>query len=203
MLKKLYERNNSPRDMAEIIQLLNDGGVLIYPTDTVYAIGCHALKERAVERICKLKGIDPQKKHLSIICHDMKQISEYAKVDNEAFKLMKQNIPGPFTFVLPTNSRLPKIFRGRKEVGIRVPDNNIVCEICRLLEAPLMTTSLPYDETDDIEYLTTPELIEEKWGEKVDMIINGGIGGITPGTVVSLMDGEVEILRQGPSDLMM
>lgn len=203
MLKKLYERNNSPRDMAEIIQLLNDGGVLIYPTDTVYAIGCHALKERAVERICKLKGIDPQKKDLSIICHDMKQISEYAKVDNEAFKLMKQNIPGPFTFVLPTNSRLPKIFRGRKEVGIRVPDNNIVCEICRLLEAPLMTTSLPYDETDDIEYLTTPELIEEKWGEKVDMIINGGIGGITPGTVVSLMDGEVEILRQGPSDLMM
>lgn len=203
MLKKLYERNNSPRDMAEIIQLLNDGGVLIYPTDTVYAIGCHALKERAVERICKLKGIDPQKKDLSIICHDMKQISEYAKVDNEAFKLMKQNIPGPFTFVLPTNNRLPKIFRGRKEVGIRVPDNNIVCEICRLLEAPLMTTSLPYDETDDIEYLTTPELIEEKWGEKVDMIINGGIGGITPGTVVSLMDGEVEILRQGPSDLMM
>lgn len=203
MLKKLYERNNSPRDMAEIIQLLNDGGVLIYPTDTVYAIGCHALKERAVERICKLKGIDPQKKDLSIICHDMKQISEYAKVDNEAFKLMKQNIPGPFTFVLPTNNRLPKIFRGRKEVGIRVPDNNIVCEICRLLEAPLMTTSLPYDETDDIEYLTTPELIEEKWGEKVDMIINGGIGGITPGTIVSLMDGEVEILRQGPSDLMM
>ena len=203
MLKKLYERNNSPRDMAEIIQLLNDGGVLIYPTDTVYAIGCHALKERAVERICKLKGIDPQKKDLSIICHDMKQISEYAKVDNEAFKLMKQNIPGPFTFVLPTNSRLPKIFRGRKEVGIRVPDNNIVCEICRLLEAPLMTTSLPYDETDDIEYLTTPELIEEKWGEKVDMIINGGIGGTEPGTVVSLIDGEVEILRQGPSDLMM
>ena len=188
--------------MVEIIQLLNDGGVLIYPTDTVYAIGCHALKERAVERICKLKGIDPQKKDLSIICHDMKQISEYAKVDNEAFKLMKQNIPGPFTFVLPTNSRLPKIFRGRKEVGIRVPANHIVCEICRLLEAPLMTTSLPYDETDDIEYLTTPELIEEKWGEKVDMIIDGGIGGIEPGTVVSLMDGEVEILRQGTSDLM-
>ena len=202
MLKKLYERNNSPRDMAEVVQLLNDGGVLIYPTDTVYAIGCHALKERAVERICKLKGIDPQKRDLSIICHDMKQISEYAKVDNEAFKVMKQNIPGPFTFVLPTNSRLPKIFRGRKEVGIRVPDNNIVCEICHLLEAPLMTTSLPYDETDDIEYLTTPELIEEKWGEKVDMIIDGGIGGIESSTVVSLIDGEVEILRQGVSDLM-
>lgn len=203
MLKKLYERNNSPRDIAEIVQLLDDGGVLVCPTDTVYAICCHALKERAVERICKLKGIDPQKKNLSIICHDMKQISEYAKVDNSAFKLMKLNIPGPFTFVLPTNSRLPKIFRGRKEVGIRVPDNDIVREICRLLEAPLMTTSLPYDEDDDIEYLTTPELIDEKWGEQVDMVIDGGIGGTLPCTVVNLIDGEVEILRQGVSDLVM
>ncbi|MBR5802740.1 MAG: threonylcarbamoyl-AMP synthase [Bacteroidaceae bacterium] len=201
MLKRLYERNNSPRDMASIVQLLNDGGVLIYPTDTVYAIGCHALKERAVERICKLKGIDLQKKNLSIICHEMKQISEYAKVDNDAFKLMKLNIPGPFTFVLPTSSRLPKIFRGRKEVGIRVPDNDIVREICRLLEAPLMTTSLPYDEDDDIEYLTTPELIDEKWGEKVDMVIDGGVGGTSPCTVVSLMDNEVEILRQGVGEL--
>ena len=189
--------------MASIVQLLNDGGVLIYPTDTVYAIGCHALKERAVERICKLKGIDPQKKNLSIICHEMKQISEYAKVDNDAFKLMKLNIPGPFTFVLPTSSRLPKIFRGRKEVGIRVPDNDIVREICRLLEAPLMTTSLPYDEDDDIEYLTTPELIDEKWGEKVDMVIDGGVGGTSPCTVVSLMDNEVEILRQGVGELEM
>ncbi len=203
MLKKLYEKNNSPRDMAEIVRILNEGGLLIYPTDTVYAIGCHALKERAVERICKLKGIDPTKNNLSIICYDLKHISEYAKVDNEAFKLLKRNLPGPFTFVLPTSNRLPKIFRGRKEVGIRVPDNDIVREICRLLEAPLMTTSLPYDESDDIEYLTNPELIDEKYGGKVDLVIDGGIGGVQPGTVVSLIDGEVEILRQGETEVLL
>jgi tRNA threonylcarbamoyl adenosine modification protein (Sua5/YciO/YrdC/YwlC family) len=203
MLKKLYEKNNSPRDMAEIVRILNEGGLLIYPTDTVYAIGCHALKERAVERICKLKGIDPTKNNLSIICYDLKHISEYAKVDNEAFKLLKRNLPGPFTFVLPTSNRLPKIFRGRKEVGIRVPDNDIVREICRLLEAPLMTTSLPYDESDDIEYLTNPELIDEKYGDKVDLVIDGGIGGVQPGTVVSLIDGEVEILRQGETEVLL
>lgn len=203
MLKKLYEKNNSPRDMAEIVRILSEGGLLIYPTDTVYAIGCHALKERAVERICKLKGIDPTKNNLSIICYDLKHISEYAKVDNEAFKLLKRNLPGPFTFVLPTSNRLPKIFRGRKEVGIRVPDNDIVREICRLLEAPLMTTSLPYDESDDIEYLTNPELIDEKYGGKVDLVIDGGIGGVQPGTVVSLIDGEVEILRQGETEVLL
>lgn len=201
MLKKLYAKNNSPRDMAEIVQLLNDGALLVCPTDTVYAICCHALKERAVERICKLKGIDPQKNNLSILCYDLKHISEYAKVDNDAFKLMKRNLPGPFTFVLPTSNRLPKIFRGRKEVGIRVPDNEVMREICRLLEAPLMTTSLPYDEADDIEYFTTPELIDERWGDKVDLVIDAGIGGIEPGTVVSLMDGDVEILRQGCGEL--
>lgn len=201
MLKKLYEKNNSSRDMADIVQMLNDGALLVCPTDTVYAICCHALKERAVERICKLKGIDPQKNNLSIICYDLKHISEYAKVDNEAFKLMKRNLPGPFTFVLPTSNRLPKIFRGRKEVGIRVPDNGIVREICHMLDAPLMVASLPYDEADDIEYLTTPELIDEKWSDKVDMVIDGGIGGIEPGTVVNLIDGEVEILRQGCGEL--
>ena len=203
MLKKLYEKNNSPRDMAEIVRILNEGGLLIYPTDTVYAIGCHAMKERAVERICKLKGIDPTKNNLSIICYDLKHISEYAKVDNEAFKLLKRNLPGPFTFVLPTSNRLPKIFRGRKEVGIRVPDNDIVREICRLLEAPLMTTSLPYDESDDIDYLTNPELIDEKYGDKVNLVIDGGIGGVQPGTVVSLIDGEVEILRQGETEVLL
>lgn len=203
MLKKLYEKNNSPRDMAEIVQILNDGGLLVCPTDTVYAIACHALKERAVERICKIKGIDPAKNNLSIACYDMKHISEYAKVNDEAFKLMKRNLPGAFTFVLPTSNRLPKIFRGRKEVGIRIPDNAIVREICRLLDAPLMTASLPYDEVDEIEYLTTPELIDEKFGERVDWVIDGGIGGTEPGTVVRLIDGEVEIVRQGCGELMM
>lgn len=201
MLKKLYEKNNSPRDMAEIVKVLEEGGVLIFPTDTVYAIVCHALKERAVERICRLKGINPQKKPLSILCCDMKQVSEFAKMDDAAFKLMKQYLPGPFTFVLPTSTRLPKIFRGRKEVGVRLPDNDMVREVCRLLEAPLMTTSLPYDETDDVGYLTMPELIDERWGLKVDMVIDAGVGGTQPGTVVSLMDDEVRLLRQGVGEL--
>lgn len=201
MLKKLYEKNNSPRDMAEIVRVLEEGGVLIFPTDTVYAIVCHALKERAVERICRLKGMNPQKKPLSILCCDMKQVSEFAKMDDAAFKLMKQYLPGPFTFVLPTSTRLPKIFRGRKEVGVRLPDNDMVREVCRLLEAPLMTTSLPYDETDDVGYLTMPELIDERWGLKVDMVIDAGVGGTQPGTVVSLMDDEVRLLRQGVGEL--
>lgn len=201
MLKKLYEKNNSPRDMAEIVRVLEEGGVLIFPTDTVYAIVCHALKERAVERICRLKGINPQKKPLSILCCDMKQVSEFAKMDDAAFKLMKQYLPGPFTFVLPTSTRLPKIFRGRKEVGVRLPDNDMVREVCRLLEAPLMTTSLLYDETDDVGYLTMPELIDERWGLKVDMVIDAGVGGTQPGTVVSLMDDEVRLLRQGVGEL--
>lgn len=201
MLKKLYEKNNSPRDMAEIVRVLEEGGVLIFPTDTVYAIVCHALKERAVERICRLKGMNPQKKPLSILCCDMKQVSEFAKMDDAAFKLMKQYLPGPFTFVLPTSTRLPKIFRGRKEVGVRLPDNDMVREVCRLLGAPLMTTSLPYDETDDVGYLTMPELIDERWGLKVDMVIDAGVGGTQPGTVVSLMDDEVRLLRQGVGEL--
>lgn len=197
MLKRLYEKNNSSRDMAEVARVLDEGGVLVFPTDTVYAIVCHALKERAVERICRLKGMNPQKKLLSILCCDMKQVSEYAKMDDTAFKLMKRYLPGPFTFVLPTSNRLPKIFRGRKEVGVRLPDCDIVREVCRLLGAPLMTTSLPYDESEDIGYLTMPELIDERWGAKVDWVIDAGVGGVRPGTVVGLVDGEARILRQG------
>ena len=150
MLLKLYDKNNNPNDIAEIIRILEDGGLIIYPTDTKYAIGCHGLKERAIERICKIKNIDPKKNNLSIICYDLSNISEYAKVDNGTFKLMKRNLPGPFTFILTTGSRLPKIFRNRKEVGIRVPDNNIIREICRQLDAPIMTTTLPYNEKEDL-----------------------------------------------------
>ena len=126
-------------DLQRVIDLLNDGGLLIYPTDGRYAIGCHGLKERAIERICRLKGIDPKKNNLSIICYDLAAISEYAKVDNTTFKLMKRNLPGPFTFILNGTTRLPKIFRNRREVGIRMPDNPIIREIARLLDAPIMT----------------------------------------------------------------
>lgn len=197
MLLKLYEKSNSPADLQQVVNILNDGGIIIYPTDTMYAIGCHGLKERAIERICQLKGIDPKKNNLSIICYDLSSISEYAKVDNNTFKLMKRNLPGPFTFILNGTTRLPKIFRNRKEVGIRMPDNAIIQEIARLLDAPIMTTTLPHNETDDIEYITDPELIEEKFGNIVDLVIDGGIGDTEASTIVSLTNDEVEIIRQG------
>ena len=163
----------------------------------MYAIGCHALKERAIERICKLKDIDPRKQHLSIICYDLSNISEYAKIDNATFKLMKRNLPGAFTFILPTGSKLPKIFKNRKEVGIRMPDHPIIMEICQLLDAPILTTTLPLEEGEEIEYITTPELIEEKFGRDADIIIDGGIGDIEPSTIVNCVDGEAEVVRQG------
>ena len=197
MLIKLYEKNNNPKDLEKIIQTLEDGGIIIYPTDTMYAIGCHALKERAIERICKLKDIDPRKQHLSIICYDLSNISEYAKIDNATFKLMKRNLPGAFTFILPTGSKLPKIFKNRKEVGIRMPDHPIIMEICQLLDAPILTTTLPLEEDEDIEYITTPELIEEKFGRDADIIIDGGIGETEPSTIVNCVDGEAEVVRQG------
>lgn len=197
MILKLYPKNNRPEDLQRVVDLLNDGGILIYPTDTVYAIGCHALKERPIERICKLKNIDPRKHNLSIICYDLSNISEYAQVSNATFKLMKRNLPGPFTFILNANSRLPKIFRNRKEVGIRVPDHPIIREICRLLDAPILTTTLPLEKGEDIEYITDPELIDEKFGSVTDLIIDGGTGGIEPSTVINCCEDVPEIVREG------
>ena len=197
MIQRLYNKNNNPNDLQRIVDILNDGGIIIYPTDTMYAIGCHALKERPIERICKLKNIDPRKHNLSIICYDLSNISEYARVNNATFKLMKRNLPGPFTFILTADSRLPKIFRNRKEVGIRVPDNNIIREICQLLDAPILTTTLPLGENEDIEYITDPELIDEKFGDQVDLVIDGGIGGTVPSTVINCIEDEPEVIRQG------
>lgn len=197
MLLKLYDKNNNPQDLQCVLDILNDGGIIIYPTDTMYAIGCHGLKERAIERICRIKGIDPRKNNLSIICYDLSSISEYAKVNNKVFKLMKQYLPGAFTFILNGTTRLPKIFRNRKEVGIRMPDNPIIREITRLLDAPIMTTTLPYDENEDLEYVTDPELIDEKFGDMVDLVIDGGIGGIEPSTIIKCTEDIPEIVRQG------
>lgn len=201
MILKLFDKNNNPDDLQRIVDTLEEGGIIIYPTDTMYAIGCHALKERPIERICKLKNIDPRKHNLSIICYDLSNISEYARVSNATFKLMKRTLPGPFTFILNADSRLPKIFRNRKEVGIRVPDNNIIREICRMLNAPILTTTLPLKEGEDIEYVTDPELIDEKFGDKVDWVIDGGIGGIEPSTVINCCGDEPEVVRQGKGRL--
>lgn len=197
MILKLYDKNNSLDDLQRVVDILNDGGIIIYPTDTSYAIGCHGLKERAIERICRIKNIDAKKNNLSIICYDLSSISNFAKMDNNTFKLMKRNLPGAFTFILNGTSRLPKIFRNRKEVGIRMPDNAIIRDITHLLDAPLMTTTLPYEETEDQEYCTNPELIYEKFGNIVDLVIDGGIGKMDVSTVVDCTQDEPEIIRQG------
>src|SRR5690554_776294 len=200
MLIKLYNENPNPREIEKIVSILHDGGTVIYPTDTLYAIGCDALNVRAVEKICNLKGIDPEKSNLSIICNDLSIISEYAKVNNTTFKLMKRNLPGPFTFILTTTSSLPRIYKKRKTVGIRVPDNNIIREIVAQLGNPILSTSIK-DKDDEIEYTTNPELIHEKWSDFADIVIDGGIGGIEASTVVDCTSDDPIIIRQGKGEL--
>ena len=196
MRLKLYDKNNRPEDLQRIADLLNDGGIMIYPTDTMYAIGCNALKSNAIERICKIKNIDPDKHRFSLICYDLSAISEYAKINNRTFKLMKRNLPGAFTFILEGTSRLPKIFRNRREIGIRMPDSPVIREIARILDAPVLTTSLPLAENDEPEYATDPELIEEKFGHKVDLVIDGGWGTLEQSTIVDCTEDEAVIVRQ-------
>ena len=200
MLIKLYETNPNQKEIDKAVEILKEGGIIIYPTDTVYAMGCDALNVRAVEKICKIKGINPQKTNLSIICNDLSNISEYAKVSNAVFKVMKRNLPGPFTFLLPATNKLPKIYKNRKEVGIRVPDNNIIRTLVGELGNPILTTSVR-DKDDILEYSTDPELIAEEYGNIVDAVIDGGYGGLEPSTVVDCRNDEIEIIRQGKGEL--
>ena len=200
MLLKIYPENPNPKEIDKVVNVLRDGGLVIYPTDTVYAIGCDALNVRAVERICQLKGVDPRKSNLSIICYDLSNISEYAKVSNAAFKLMKRYLPGPYTFILPTSSELPKIYKNRKEVGIRVPDNNIIRTLTHELGNPILTMSI-HDEDEMVEYSTDPELIEEKYERQVDIVIDGGYGGTEASTVVDCTTDDFTIIRQGKGEV--
>jgi len=202
MLIKLYEENPNQKEIDKIVKVLQDGGLIIYPTDTVYAIGCDALNVRAVEEICKIKNINPAKSNLSIICYDLSNISEYAKVDNATFKLMKKNLPGAFTFILNTTSSLPKIYKNKKTVGIRVPDNNIIRLLVHELGNPILTTSIK-DDDEVVEYTTDPELIYEKYQDMVDIVIDGGYGGIEGSTVVDCTGDEPEIIRQGSGELIL
>lgn len=202
MLLKIHPDNPNSREIARAVTILRDGGLIIYPTDTLYAIGCDALNSRAVEKICKLKGVDPHKSNLSVICSDLSNLSEYARVSNDAFKLMKANLPGPFTFLLPTSSRLPKIYKNRKEVGIRVPDNNIARALVYELGNPILSMSLfEADDPTDEAYKTNPELIYEMFGHQVELVIDGGIGGTEPSTIVSCLETPFEIIREGKGEL--
>jgi len=196
MLIKIYPENPNLKDVGKVVRILQDGGLVIYPTDTIYAIGCDALNMRAVEHICRIKGVNPEKSNLSIICYDLSGISEYAKVNNLVFKLIRDYLPGPYTFILPTSSGLPKIYKKRKEVGIRMPDNPVIREICHELGHPMLSMSVHYD-ADDPEYTTDPELIHERYENQVDLVVDGGYGGLEGSTVVDCTTDPFEIIRQG------
>ena len=200
MAVKLYPDNPDMKAIDNIVSLLRDGGIIIYPTDTVYAIGCDIRQARAVERICHFKKIDSKKARFTMLCDDISSASEYARIDNDTFKLLKANLPGPFTFILNGSSRLPKLLKNRNTIGIRIPDNNIIRTIVRELGNPMLTTSLKnLDMQSDYEpeYETDPELIEEKYGKIVDMVIDGGIGSTIASTVVDCTGDGIEIVRQG------
>lgn len=201
-LIKLYPENPEEKKIRRIVEVLREGGVIIYPTDTVYAIGCDVFNSRALDKLKLLKGIKGKNLNLSFICYDLSQLSEYAKhVDTPVFKLMKKCFPGPFTFILESSSKVPKILNAKKKtVGIRVPDNNIPREIVRVLGNPIITTSI-HDEDDIVEYSTDPSLIYEEFENLVDVIIDGGFGGNEPSTVIDCTGDSPEIIRQGAGDL--
>ncbi len=192
---KMYPTSLNEKYLDLAIDTLRSGGIIIYPTDTLYAIGCDALNNNAIERICKIKGINPQKTNLSIICHNLSQAAEYARIDNRAFKMLREYLPGPFTFLLPASTKLPKVFKGRKTVGVRIPDNTIPVTLAEMLGNPLLTTSVEDDGEGGIIY---PQSLAIKYEETVDMLIDGGEGNETPSTIVDLTDSaNPELLRQG------
>lgn len=198
---KIHPDNPAERQVRQVVEILRDGGVIIYPTDTVYGIGCDITKSRAVERVAQLKGIKVEKSNFSFICHDLSNIADYTKpIDNAVFKMMKRNLPGPFTFILEANSNVPKILKQhRKTVGIRVPDNKIIVEIVKMLGNPILTTSLKIDD-DILEYPTDPELIYEEYKNRVDAVIDGGYGGVVASTVIDCTGEEPEIVRMGDTE---
>ncbi|HUX95230.1 MAG TPA: L-threonylcarbamoyladenylate synthase [Bacteroidales bacterium] len=198
MLLKLYNENPDHKHIRRIADLLEQGGIIIYPTDTVYAMGCDIKATRSIERIASFKGLNPKNPDLSLIFHDMSQLSEFTIIkDNNVFKLLKRNLPGPFTFIVPANNQIPRMFKNKKKtVGIRIPKNNIVLELVREMGRPLVTTSI-HDPDELIEYTTDPELIYEKYCDFADVVIDGGYGHNEPSTIVDCTGEEIEIIRQG------
>ena len=203
MLIRIYDENPNQKDILKVVEVLRNGGVIVYPTDTIYGIGCDITQPKAVERVARLKNMKPEKADFSFICHDLSHISDFSKpIPNPIFKLMKKNLPGPFTFIIQANNQVPKMFKNRKKsVGVRVPDNNIIREIVRELGNPVMSTSV-HDEDEILEYTTDPELIAEKFGDLVDLVIDGGYGGNIPSTVVDCTGEVPQIVRQGKGELL-
>ncbi len=198
MLVKIYPENPNPREICQVVEVLRNGGIIVYPTDTVYGLGCDITNARAVEQVARMKGVKIEKSNFSFICSDLSHLSDFSKpLPNPIFKLLRSYLPGPFTFILNANNNVPKYFKGKKKtVGIRVPDNPIILEIVRELGNPIMSTSI-HDEDEIIEYTTDPELIHEKFRDQVDLVIDGGYGGNIPSTIVDCTEDIPVVVRQG------
>ena len=196
MLVRIYEEDPQPRQMKMVIDVLRSGGIIIYPTDTIYGLGCDIYQQKSIERICRLKQIQPSKAKLSFICDDLGHLSQYAKqLPNPIYRLMKELLPGPYTFILPASKQVPKILKTKKDtIGLRVPDNNIARTIVRELGHPILSTTLPGEIAED---LADPEIIHDKFENTVELVIDGGIGGLIPSTIIDCTGPEPEIVRQG------
>lgn len=198
---KIYEDNPNPKAVASVVAVLKKGGLIIYPTDTVYGLGCDITNTKALEKIARIKGVKLEKANFSFICHDLSNLSDYVKqIDTSTFKILKRALPGPYTFILPGAKTLPSVFKKKKTVGIRVPDNNIALEIVKQLGNPIISTSIR-DDDDVIEYTTDPELIIEKWDNLVDLVIDGGYGDNVASTIIDLSDNQPEVIREGKGSL--
>lgn len=198
---KIYPENPNPRDIKKVVDIISKGGLVIYPSDTVYALGCDITNLKALERVAQLKGVKLDKANFSFVCADLSNLSDYVRqIDSATFKILKRALPGPYTFILPGNNNLPTVFKKKKEVGIRVPDNSIVQAIVRELGNPIISTSI-HDEDEVVEYTTDPELIFEKWEHLVDVVIDGGYGDNVPSTVIDLTREEPVLIREGKGSL--
>ncbi len=198
---KIYNENPNPKEINKVVHSLQKGGLIIYPTDTIYGLGCDITNVKALEKIARIKGVKLQKANFSFVCNDLSHLSDYVKqINTPTYKILKRALPGPYTFILPGNNNLPKAFKNKKTVGIRVPDNNIIREIVRQLGNPIVSTSIR-DDDDVIEYTTDPELIFEKWQNLVDIVIDGGYGNNIASTVIDLSTDEIEIIREGKGSL--
>ena len=198
---KLYNENPNEKEIAKIVEVLRNGGLIIYPTDTVYGLGCDITNTKALEKIARIKGVKLEKANFSFVCSDLKNLSDYVKqIDSSTFKLLKRALPGAYTFIMQGNNNLPKDFKKKKTVGIRVPNNLIARTIVERLGNPIVSTSI-YDEDDVIEYTTDPELIFEKWQNLVDIVIDGGYGDNTASTVIDLSGDEPVVIREGKGDI--
>ncbi|WP_299007356.1 L-threonylcarbamoyladenylate synthase [uncultured Tenacibaculum sp.] len=198
---KLYNDNPNPKEIEKIVKVLQNGGLIIYPTDTVYGLGCDITNTKALEKVARIKKVKPEKANFSFVCNDLSHLSDYVKqIDTATYKILKRALPGPYTFVLPGSNSLPKAYKKRKTVGIRVPDNNIARAIVEALGNPIVSTSI-YDEDEVLEYTTDPELIFEKWQNIVDVVVDGGYGDNHASTVIDLTTDEPEVIREGKGSL--